>query len=395
MILFLQVFDYYVSLRWNDIGTCMPHLYRLFCASVMLRGSRVNGGSLAHNYPKMILANMLIIEHWRQTGYVGHKIMERNMHMFNEELGEISFSVLSRCVLGDNNKSDFEHMQKMYKLLPVYRELKDDMLKDSATSASINFRHTIREDDDNVRVAVLFFQRTIRQILNGEYRSYNGSEESYKSQAKASQCYTVDHQPLVYTSNISVSVLAYLDQVNDSVTSHFLHNDRDLWTEAQVADDTVPVDIDEEEQVMEEDFAEHEEEDFAEEQWGDDDRLCIPGNYALCVETWQNGRGLKLVKIVRIEEPRIYPGSTTLWPNFTGKDRLCTVVQTDVQCLTGTWNHHPRRSTESNVPSYGVVVYFSNLNPRDKLPNDVVQCVHQHPKFTELFEHFGEDGPDR
>jgi hypothetical protein len=382
----LQVFDYYVALRWNDAETCMPHLYRLFCVSVMLRGSRVNDHNLAHNYPKMILANMLILDYWRSTGYVGRKIMDRNMHMFNEELGEMTFSVLSRCILGDNNKSDFGHMQKMYKLLPVYRELKDEMLKERKSFDSINYRHTIKPGDDNVRVAELFFQRTIRQIMNGEYRSYNGSEDSYKSQAKASLCYTVDHQPLVYTSNISTSVLAYLDQINSSINTHFLYKDRDIWHEAECDNvDMVDINVSEEQSELD---GEDSEVDLAQLQWGAADNQCIVGNMALCQETWQDGKGVQLVKITEIHNPRQYPGSNQSWPNFTGKTKVSTVIQTSTQCLTGTWNHNSRVSSVVNIPSYEVIVYFSELAHTNKLPPDVVRTVREHPTYLSLFEDY-------
>lgn len=380
-------------MRWNDAVTCIPHLYRLFCASVMLRDSRVAGKHIAHNYPKMILANILILEHWRVSGYVGRKVMNNNMHMFNEELGEISFSVLSRCVLGDNNKSDFGHMQKMYKLLPVYRELRDDMLRDTTSSESINSRHYIKEDDANVRVATLFFQRTIRQIVNGEYRSYNGSVESYKSSAMASQCYSVTYQPLVYKSNISSNVLAYLDQIKTSVTTHFLYNDRDIWPEADMPDDnSSEQESSEADEQQQSDNPIDGQEDFDELQWGADARMCIVGNFALCRAIWNDGRGVKIVKIKAINVPRIFPGSDEIWPNFTGKVRICTVVQTTPQCLAGTWNHHPQLSIDNTVASYEVIVYFSHLHPQNKLPPDVVSAVRAHAERERIFEQPGDYG---
>ena len=271
-------------MRWNDAATCIPHLYRLFCVSVMLRNSRVAGKHISHNYPKMVLANILILEYWRVSGYVGRKVMHNNMHMFNEELGEISFSVLSRCVLGDNNKSDFDHMQRMYKLLPVYRELKDDMLKDTTSSESINYRHYIKEEDANVRVAALFFQRTIRQIVNGEYRSYNGSVESYKSAAMASQCYTTTYQPLVYKSDISSNIQSYFNEIKASVTTHFLFNDRDIWREAHIDSSSSDSEFGEVDDNQEPDNSSGGDEEFEELQWGADSSMCVVGNFALCRE---------------------------------------------------------------------------------------------------------------
>jgi hypothetical protein len=80
-----QVQDYYVVMRFNDRQKSMIALYRLFAASYMLRDVKVVGMAKMHNYPKMQLGQMCVLEHWRRIDHVVFKMMDGNIAMFNEE----------------------------------------------------------------------------------------------------------------------------------------------------------------------------------------------------------------------------------------------------------------------------------------------------------------------
>jgi hypothetical protein len=92
----------------------------------MMRQMKIPRRGKAHDYPKMILAQLLILEYWKSINHVTVDLMKHNMSLVNEELGEISFGMLAQSVLGDSLRSDLEHMQKMFALLPIYRDVKRD-----------------------------------------------------------------------------------------------------------------------------------------------------------------------------------------------------------------------------------------------------------------------------
>ena len=96
-----QVQDYYVQMKLNKRVHAMMSMYRMFLASYMLRNVQVPGMYSAHNYPRIQLAHILMLEHWRATSHVNFDMMNGHMYMYNEEYGEIYVSLLSRCVLGD------------------------------------------------------------------------------------------------------------------------------------------------------------------------------------------------------------------------------------------------------------------------------------------------------
>ena len=114
-------------MRFNDLSFTVQMLYRLYVVSAMLRQMKIKGRGTAHNYPKMQLTQLLILEYWRMADYYALDLMKANTSIINEELGEATFSLLGRAVLGDSCRSDFEYMRGVYKLIPLYREVKDDL----------------------------------------------------------------------------------------------------------------------------------------------------------------------------------------------------------------------------------------------------------------------------
>ena len=80
--------------------------------------------------------------------------------MFNEELGELTFSILARSVLGDHTRYDFDHMDRLFRLLKVYRAVKSDVVADNSNASnSLNWRHKINKVGDEVTSTQLFFKR--------------------------------------------------------------------------------------------------------------------------------------------------------------------------------------------------------------------------------------------
>ena len=89
-------------MKLNDRKKSTMALYRLFLVSYMLKNVKFAGYGTPHDYPKMMLCHILIMSYWLSSELPVWNVMENNMCVFNEELGETYYSVLSRCVLGDN-----------------------------------------------------------------------------------------------------------------------------------------------------------------------------------------------------------------------------------------------------------------------------------------------------
>ena len=66
----------------------------------------------------------------------------------NEEGGEVSFSVLSRLVVGDSTRGSFEHVDKYYSLLHLYRAVSSDIRHDIKSPLVHRKHHTIDPEFD-------------------------------------------------------------------------------------------------------------------------------------------------------------------------------------------------------------------------------------------------------
>ena len=177
-------------------------------------------------------------------------MMKSNMAMFNEELGELTFSILARSVLADHTRDDFAHMDRLFRLLRVYRDVKGDVVADtSGSSNSLNWRHKINKVGEEVVTTELFFKRIIRQMISGTYTSYDGTPKCYTNAATAATLKVRSTSPAVYMPKLDFDayVLNLLAVIKVDMNTNFLFPYKHIWPECINHDD----EHDDDEQVVE------------------------------------------------------------------------------------------------------------------------------------------------
>ena len=257
-----QVQDYYLALKFNQGSRCVRALYRLCTACCMLHNCRNAGSTRGHPYPKIMLLYMLVLQHWRQSKYCGYAMMKSNMAMFNEELGELTFSILARSVLADHTRDDFEHMDRLFRLLRVYRDVKGDVVADtSGASNSLNWRHKINKVGEEVTTTELFFKRIIRQMVSGTYTSYDGTPKCYTNAANASTLKVRPDSPLVYMQkqDLDAYLLNLMAVIKVDMNTNFLYPYSHIWPECINHDDDHKHDVQVVEMIQ---VAENQEEEY-------------------------------------------------------------------------------------------------------------------------------------
>ena len=379
----LQVHDYYLSFSFNNLGKSHEHLYKIYAVSVLLANAPYAGRS--HGYPKIILSYLLILEHWRSTKYFLVDILKQDMSIVNEELGEISFSMLARCVLGDTVRSDFDHMNKMYKMLPVFTNLRRDVLEDMKTQNSLSGRHQIKIDGPEVTAVAFYFNRMIQQVMDRSFRSYDGSVESFANSLSARNHLCTKFMPRVWKGNIEGYTKTLFTTIEKDLHSKFLSEHHDIWP--------VP-NIPQQEEFDSQDYDDAKDpvEDLAEAKtgdndWGPDWDECKPSKFAL-VRSENTFRGVtkvgvSLFKVIdkygdNLDNPRMNE------MQFNGVEWLCDVDNTTSDCLTrGKWHYHGTSYTYVHN-NYEVFCYFDSLSDK-RLPGDVVEVVQDCMEHEQLF----------
>ena len=80
----------------------------LLCRNTTLTQKNANARSM--------MMQLLNLMYQREHNLPSWQMFSRSTAVFNEEVGEHSFSILSRLVLGDTTKCSFAHMDTMYAL---------------------------------------------------------------------------------------------------------------------------------------------------------------------------------------------------------------------------------------------------------------------------------------
>jgi hypothetical protein len=317
------------------------------------------------------LTEMLMLEYWRSSGHVIWDMMDGNMSMFNEEYGEIFFGILSRCVLGDHVKSSFEHMNDIYRLLPVYRSVKKEIMKDHDNSKhSLNWHHKIPVDSEEVNATAFFFKQVIRQICANTYDSY-AVKQSYKVPAVLDTLcrYNV---PVVYNPNVGDELEPLFGLIQQNLQGFFLHRFQATWPEAKQAYDGGG------DQAVVEPAQQMEEVKIPEavRVYGSPWVQCIVNHFAVTRDssTITGTIGICVYKIVRILETVEENGY--VMNTFIGREYICNVKNHTAKCVKkGAWNHYPALSKECVVNNWHVISYFPLLGNRQQLPTTAVDDI--------------------
>ena len=357
-------------------------LYRLFVASTMLRQMKIKGRGTAHNYPKMILAQLLILEYWRQSGYYAVQLMVANTSIVNEELGEATFSLLARAVLGDSCRSDFQHMRKLFKLIPIYREIKDDLSDQQGKKNSINWHHRIHADDEAVNSTIVFFNRLIRGVKANWYKSYNGLPDCFLNYDKAQDNLCTDYLPLVYqTEPVRTSLQSGLDTINRSVRTSFLSEHNDIWSyqdEGMSGSD----DDDSKSDVFGSDSGD------ADQVWGAPWSMCRTSWYAVSRSKFDGDTlGIAIYQIVSINVDNADEDEDQ-FQSFQGRQLTCSIDNCDPKCVReGAWTlRRPAGPVQlDKVFDWEVISYFPNMNANDLIPMDICTQIEAHGATEILF----------
>ena len=353
----------------------------------MLREVKIPNKGRSHDYPKLQLSYLLLLEYWRNSGHVIWKMMKNNMHIFNEEYGEMSFSILGRCVLGDHVKSKFEHTRRLYRILPAYWEIKVDILDEVSSSNSISWRHAIDIDGDEVRSTVFFFESTIRHIIINKYQSNKGITACFSNRSNALRNLTNVFTPLVFQTDIMTVVNDTFRRIKNDVEGFFLYPFMHIWPEAEhfAPRDDILQNVNIRNDEVDDDVN-----NSIVEEWGASWDNCAVGKFAVVRYEFDNGKGIKILKVDKINDStdsKNDNSDVTVYDSFVGREWLCAIDNRVVECLSGTWSFHPSSSKEQfTVFNYSVIVYFDKFDRGNKLPASVIQAVRTCASNTVLFE---------
>ena len=293
-------------------------------------------------------------------------------------------------------KSDFTHMDELYKLLPVYRQTKDAMATDRDSPDSIAWHHTIDMHAVEVTACSFFFNRMVGEIISGTFRSYDGEHTGFKSRNAAAAHYTTEYIPLVYITDYKdMGVNQLLNEIPKMLNTFFLRDFPYIWPPAvsssivnladrqadESKDDRSELDISNDSEQTEE---------VSETINGADWSECQPGRFAVVHFYYGEGptyhSGIDLYRVESLNIPDI-PVENEYDNTFNGKQLICTRACTKESCLYGKWHYHNVRSREVNViVAFTVKHYFDGPLEDYRFPTNTQRFLSELHKTHVVFQ---------
>ena len=141
-----------------------------------------------HQYIEALLAQILVVIYQKTHNLPTWQMLKDGMSVFNEESGELMFSILARCSLGDSGKNSFEYMNKMYSMIHMYRSVDDDIRNDMHRAGpKRNWRLKITVDDEGLDATRGWLRGYIRKLKGNTMTFYDGLPEGFKNSAYAAK----------------------------------------------------------------------------------------------------------------------------------------------------------------------------------------------------------------
>ena len=101
------------------------------------------------------------------------QIFVHNASCFNEESGEVCFSVLARGIAGSGVRSNCEAVASKFRLVKTKIDVAEDLKFDLCGDDFAVKRHRrIKSTSTEVMTTITFFQRMIRNLLRRRHRTY-------------------------------------------------------------------------------------------------------------------------------------------------------------------------------------------------------------------------------
>ena len=140
----------------------------------------INNGK-CYEYQRAIMLSQLIMTSYKHRNHVCWTMFKENPSAFNEETGEICFSILAREIAHGGIRSDVKSVDRRYRLIRTKLDVAEDLRSDiSGDDFNEHSRANVNPDGPEVKATVAFFLNVIRQLRGGNFRHYDPTV-GYKS----------------------------------------------------------------------------------------------------------------------------------------------------------------------------------------------------------------------
>ena len=223
--------DYGCSLKLDDGEKILEMQHRVMTIFLLLDGPQ------AREYQKALSTSVHLWEWMRAKSHPAWSIFKNNASVFNEESGEICFSVLAREIAGSGIRSDCEAVSRRFALIKSKIQVSQDFNVDLCGDDFASRDHCkVDRRSEEVKAASSFFKRMIRSLTSGSHRHYGPDcgvlDQKDRRRQAARKTVAAEVMP-----KIKLKVADQLGQVSKTVEAshraYWVYAHRDIWPAAK------------------------------------------------------------------------------------------------------------------------------------------------------------------
>jgi hypothetical protein len=137
-------------------------------------------------YTPGVYSSLLGWEYQRRINGFAWRMFKESCAIFDEECGELSFSLLGRLQLASSGKASIAQVNRAYADLRTYVAASRDMrLTKHLSDFHLGGRHTIKNQNQAVAATVQHFKAVIRALKTNNHTAYDGEKPGYRSKMAA------------------------------------------------------------------------------------------------------------------------------------------------------------------------------------------------------------------
>ena len=197
-------------------------------------------GRQTHEYQRALMISLHLWHWFEKSDHPAWHVFSQNPSAFNEESGEICFSVLAREIASCGVRSDCETVSQKFGLIKtkitVADDLKVDLMGDDFADRK---RPSVDEKGEDVRSAVTFFKRMIRDLCRGTHRHYDSKCGHLDQTARRRKSARVTI-PAAFVTKLDFDVRPKFDRVRqkceEALNRFWVYEHADVWPGAMGGD---------------------------------------------------------------------------------------------------------------------------------------------------------------
>ena len=216
----------------DDGRRILKEQYRLLAVFLLLDGSQ------SKEYQRALLTSISLWEWMKRQAHPMWDVFKNNASVFNEESGEVAFSVLARDIASSGVRSDCEAVSRKFRIIKpkmvVAKGLEIDLCGDDFSSAS---HCTVDVKSPDVVAATAFFKKMIRQLQRKSHHHFGATcgflDKKARGKNAARQLVAAEVIPPIKWKNALTRLSIVAVQMKAVMNRYWVYQHRDIWPAAQ------------------------------------------------------------------------------------------------------------------------------------------------------------------